>query len=583
MCGEIVVLKFGSSVLESWSDVPSAVHEIYGWYRSGHRVIAVVSAVGRTTNWPIAQAAELSPSPEPYALAELLATGERNAAALLGIALDRAGIPARVVDPREIHLTAQGKPLDSEPTLIGQSKLQELLAATPVLVVPGFFGHDAQGRLHLLGRGGSDLSAAYLASVTQAKRCRLIKDVDGVYDCDPAMALDAPAHRYAMLDYETAIRVAAPLIQPKAVRFLERHGASAEVAGLTQRYETLVGPHDNRMEPGRSCPPTSVLLLGLGTVGFGVYRRLRALSRQFQVVGALCLHPQKHEPEGVPHEVLHGPDSRITLLAPDVVVDALPGLEPSRALVRHFLERGVSVVSANKRLIADVALELEHAAERSDAILKYSAAVGGSAPMIEAVRRLAHRGEIRSLEGILNGTCNYLLDRCATGLALDEAVEEAQAKGFAEANPADDLMGSDAARKLRILARHAFGRELVAIDMRPLTAASLARAQRDLRSGQTLRIVSRAVLDQGRLLGEVSLRALQADHPLATVTGEWNRLIVTPLNGPSVAISGRGAGRWPTTEAVIADLLDIRHREAREPAAAARKAVERSQGADFKP
>ncbi len=95
MSGDIVVLKFGSSVLQSWSDVPSAVHEIYGWYRTGHRVIAVVSAIGQSTNWLIGQAAELSTTPEPYALAELLATGERNSAALLGIALDRAGIPWR--------------------------------------------------------------------------------------------------------------------------------------------------------------------------------------------------------------------------------------------------------------------------------------------------------------------------------------------------------------------------------------------------------------------------------------------------------------------------------------------------------
>ncbi len=583
MSGEIAVLKFGSSVLESWSDVPSAVHEIYGWYRRGHRVIAVVSAIGRATNWLIAQAAELSPSPEPYALAEFLATGERNAAALLGIALDRAGVPARVLDPREIHLTAQGEPLDSEPTLVAQSNLQELLAATPVLVVPGFFGHDAQGRLHLLGRGGSDLTAVYLASVTQAKRCRLIKDVDGVYDFDPAIALDAPAHRYATIDYDTAERVAAPLIQPKAVRFLERHGASAEVAGLAQGYETLIGPYPNTFEPARNPPPTSVLLLGLGTVGFGVYRRLRALWSQFQVSGVLCLDPLKHEQEGVPRQVLYGPGSNITLLAPDVVVDALPGLEPSRAIIRHFLERGVSVVSANKRLIADTASELEHAAERSGAVLKYSAAVGASVPMIEAVRRLAHRGEIRSLEGILNGTCNYLLDCCTTGRSLEEAIQEAQAKGFAEADPQDDLIGTDAARKLKILARLAFGRELHAIDMRPLTAVSLAQAQRELRQGQVLRIVSRAVIDEGRLLGEVSLRALDADHPLALVSGEWNRLVVTPIHGPSVTVSGRGAGRWPTTEAVIADLLDIRRREARAPAASARKAAELTQGADFTP
>jgi homoserine dehydrogenase len=216
-------------------------------------------------------------------------------------------------------------------------------------------------------------------------------------------------------------------------------------------------------------------------------------------------------------------------------------------------------------------------------LLKYSAAVGGSAPMVEAVRRQANRGEITSIEGILNGTCNYLLDRCSEGLPLAEALAAAQAKGFAEANPEDDLIGADAARKLRILARHAFGKDLVAIDMRPVNSVSLARAQRELRSGQVLRVVSQAIQDNGRLLGEVCLRALDSDHPLATVAGEWNRLIITPVHGAPVTVSGRGAGRWPTTEAVIADLLDLRHLDRGAPVQVSLSLVEKSQGVDRTP
>jgi homoserine dehydrogenase len=580
MSGDVVVLKFGSSVLESAADIPNVVHEIYRWYRSGHKVIAVVSAIGQATNWLIGQAAELSTTPEPFALAELLATGERSSAALVGIALDRAGIPCRVVDPREIHLTALGKPLDSEPTMVGQSKLQEILTATPVIIVPGFFGHDAHGRLHLLGRGGSDLSAVFLASATHAKRCRLIKDVDGVYDRDPAFALDEPAHRYATLDYETAVRQAAPLIQPKAVHFMERYGAKAEVAGLTERYETIVGPLENTLEPSKPRPPLQVLLLGLGTVGFGVYRRLRALTRHFQVIGALCLDPQKHEDQGIPPDILLGPESRVTLLAPDVVVDCLPGFEPSRSIAHHFIDRGISVVSANKRLAADWGGRLEQAAKRFGAAFKYSAAVGGSAPMIEVVRKLADRSEIRSIEGVLNGTCNYLLDRCAEGLTFADALAEAQSRGFVEPNPEDDLIGTDAARKLRILCRHAFGHELTGIDIRPLTDMAHAKAKRDLRIGQVLRVVAKAVADNGRLLGEVCLRALDSDHPLASVNGEWNRLVVTLGDGSRVTVSGRGAGRWPTTEAIIADLLDLRHESSRAPARLAVPTAGRSRGHD---
>jgi homoserine dehydrogenase len=288
---------------------------------------------------------------------------------------------------------------------------------------------------------------------------------------------------------------------------------------------------------------------------------LRALPQHFQVIGAYCLDPAKHEAEGVGADLLHGPESRITILAPDVVVDALPGLEPSRGLVRYFLDRGVSVVSANKKLIAEGARTLERVAEQSGTLLRYAAAVGGSAPMIEAVRRQAHRGEIESITGILNGTCNYVLDRCAEGLSLEQAVVEAQAKGFAEADPSDDLVGADAARKLRILARHAFGKELIAVDMRPLNEANLAMARKQSRMDQVLRVVSQAWVDGGRLFGAVCLRALDPDDPLASVRDEWNRLVITRKDGTSAMVSGRGAGRWPTTEAVIADLLELRHRQ----------------------
>ena len=560
MSREIIVLKFGSSVLQTPSDVPNAVHEIYRWYRDGHRVVAIVSAIGQGTNWLLNQAREFSAAPDPHALAELLATAARASAALLGIALDRAGVPARAVDPREFRLTALGEVLNSEPATVLSSQLEELLSATPVLVVPGFFGYGAEGRLHLLGRGGSDLSAVFLAGALCARRCRLIKDVDGVYGRDPAILSVPPARRFAKIDYRTAVEKAAPLIQPKAVRFLERQSESAEVAGLASCYETIIGRGENKIVDSDTAPRSKVVLLGLGTVGFGVYRRLRALSQHFRVIGALCLDPAKHEAEGVPPELLHDPHS-ISALEPDVVVDALPGINASRAQICHWLDRGVSVVSANKRLIAEDGQDLALIAEQSGAQLSYSAAVGGSAPMIEAIRAEAGRGDIRSIAGVLNGTCNFILDRRAEGLSIAEAIVEAQEKGFAEADPAEDLSGADAGRKLRILCRHAFGRELAALDLEVLSAVSLARALRDKRPSQVLRIVARSRQLSAGLFGEVRLAALDPDDPLATVQGEWNRLVVTRASGSRVVVSGRGAGRWPTTEAVIADLLAWRHRQ----------------------
>ena len=579
MSRETIVLKFGSSVLQTPSDVPNAVHEIYRWYRDGHRVVAIVSAIGQGTNWLLNQAREFSASPDPHALAELLATGERASAALLGIALDRAGVPARVVDPREIRLTALGEVLNSEPATVLSSKLEELLNATPVIVVPGFFGHDAEGRLHLLGRGGSDLSAVFVAGALGARRCRLIKDVDGVYDRDPAILSDPAAQRFTTIDYRTAVEKAAPLIQPKAVRFLERQSAAAEVAGLASSYESIIGCAENSIIESDARPKTRVVLLGLGTVGFGVYRRLRALPQHFQVIGALCLDPAKHEAEGVPPELLQGTHG-ISALEPDIVIDALPGIEASRAQVRFWLDRGVSVVSANKRLIAEDGQQLALVAGRSGAQLSYSAAVGGSAPMIEAIRSATERGEIQSIAGVLNGTCNFILDRCAEGFSFAEAIAEAQAKGFAEADPAEDLSGADAGRKLRILCRHAFGRELAALDLEVLSAASLAQALRHKRPGQVLRIVARCRQLCSGLVGEVRLNALDPEDPLASVHGEWNRLVVTRAGGSAAIASGRGAGRWPTTEAVIADLLAWRHRQRHSAAIAPKEAHESLQLGD---
>jgi hypothetical protein len=129
----VVVLKFGSSVLRTRADMPNAVHEVYRWYREGHRVVGVVSAIRETTNELLSAAQEMNSNPDPYALAELLATGERESTALLGIALDRVGIRARVVDPREIGLLAIGSVVDSEPENVNRSKLMRFLAESSVL------------------------------------------------------------------------------------------------------------------------------------------------------------------------------------------------------------------------------------------------------------------------------------------------------------------------------------------------------------------------------------------------------------------------------------------------------------------
>lgn len=560
MQDEIIVLKFGSSVLRTQAELPNAVHEIYRWYRRRARVIAVVSAIGDTTDRLLAEARQLAAQPESYATAELLAIGERASAALLGVALDRSGVVARVLNPREIGLTVSGSPLDSELTEVNLARLQGLLAEYPVLVIPGFFGTDSSGRTHVLGRGGSDLSAVFLAHAVGSSRCRLIKDVDGVYEADPALVRVTRPRRFLTLTYQDALEVAAPLIQPKAVTFLEQRGGCAEVASCASALQSIVHGGSTELGDAPTIEPSRVLLLGLGTVGFGVYQRLDANPGHFRVVGALVRDRGKYERLEVPAGLLRTRIEQISKLRPDIVVDALPGIEPSRELVEHFLSSGAHIVSANKALIEAHERALSALAAGSGATLSYSAAVGGAAPMIEAVDRYAARGPIISMAAVLNGTCNFVLDRCAEGATLEEAVAEAMREGFAEADPSDDLSGNDAVRKLRILCRHAFGTEPEAVNPEQLDERVARIAQDVAWAGMRLRHVARAARSNGELRATVRFEEVPVQSLFGRLTREWNALEILGANGARDVITGRGAGRWPTTEAVMADLFEVHRR-----------------------
>jgi homoserine dehydrogenase len=515
----------------------------------------VVSAIGKTTEVLISDSRTLTQSPEPFSTAELLATGERTSAALLGIALDRSGILARVVNPREIGFEVTGTPLDSEPVSLDSARIQQLLAEHSVLVVPGFFGTNKAGRTHLLGRGGSDLTAVFLAVELKA-RCRLLKDVDGVYESDPA---DPEAHprRYTQLNYQDALRVAGKLIQPKAVSYLATHHASCEVAALALPYATKVhGAGTAHTTPTPNRARLEVVILGCGTVGFGVYQRLCANTDLFRVIGVLIRDRARHEAAGIPSALLYT-QSELAQLKPALVIDALPGVEPSYTLVKRYLADGVDVVSANKAAIARFGCALAKIAEESGAMLRYSAAVGGAGPMLEAVERARQRADITSLVGVLNGTCNFLLDRCAAGESLACAIRDAQRLGYAETDPTEDLSGQDAARKIRILARHAFGVEVSATEIQALDESVAEAARAAVAEGRRLRQLARATMNTGEVALSVSFEIVGQDSPFYFLSGESNALSLTDTDGRTQYVSGRGAGRWPTTEAVIADVQEI--------------------------
>jgi homoserine dehydrogenase len=590
----ITVLKFGGSVLRNEGDVLRAVHEVYRWIRQGHRLVAVVSAFEGRTDELLTESSRFGPDPDPHATALLVSTGELTSAATLGLALTRAGLSARVATPASISLRATGGPLDADAQSVDVEALKASLRQHHVLVVPGFIGVDETGDVVLLGRGGSDLTALFLAQQLGAERCRLIKDVDGLYERDPALP-GPPPRRLSRVSWDYALALGGGIVQPKSIRFARQHALPFEVGTLNRLGATIVdsGPgwhcqaalgltvengttgHDHTVKPQsgldsatlesefeatgvrtRNRRPLRVLLLGAGTVGLGVYRHLLNLPEFFDVTGVVCRETERPAREGVDPWLLSTDALGEIGRGADVVVELIGGTTDAATAVRAALDSGAHVVTANKALIAALGDELREAATAGGVTLKHSAAVGGVAPVLESLAALPPGEEVLHLEGVINGTTNFVLDRLAAGETFAQAVKAAQEAGIAEADPARDLEGRDAADKLVLIAREAFGVRLApdAIWRTPLSAASAAR--QSLLPGQRLRHIARLSRTDRGITASVDLQAVDASHPLAQVPGPGNRVLICTTRGVRT-VDGVGAGRWPTAESVIADLLDL--------------------------
>jgi homoserine dehydrogenase len=485
-----IVLKFGGSVLRSESDLPLAVHEIYREWRAGRRVAAVVSAFGATADDLLKKAEQLGLPPQREGLAALLATGHSASAALLTLALDRSGIPVTLLDSSQIGLVTQGDPLDADPVAVDAPSLARELERA-VVVVPGFSGRDALGRPTLLGRGGAERTARFLACRLGAS-CRRIEGAEG---------LQAPPRR----------------------------------------------------------APLRVTLLGCGTVGGGVLARLLAQPSLFQVTGVAVRELGRVRAPAVPRRLLTDDPAALLERDSDVVVELMGGTDPARGLISWALHLGRHVVTANKALLADDLETLSERAGRRGGSLRFSAAVGGALPALETVRRAASLEPVRSIAGVLNGTCNFVLDRLAEGSSFAGAVKLAREAGYAEADPTLDVDGSDAAQKLSLLAREAFGELLPwrGISRRGIDAIDERAVAEAARRGRRVRLVASCERGPDGLRASVQPLELPPDHPLARPRGAGNALAVELRSGEVLALEARGAGRWPTTEAVLADLHDL--------------------------
>ena len=314
-----------------------------------------------------------------------------------------------------------------------------------------------------------------------------------------------------------------------------------------------------------------VALLGCGVVGSQVMRLLDEQSddlaarvgARLELAGVAVRRPARH-PELPPELVTTDAAALVTRDDVDVVVEVVGGIEPVRSVLLAALAAGKSVVSANKALLAEDGAMLHDAAAKAGVDLYYEAAVAGAIPLLRPLRESLAGDRITRVMGIVNGTTNFILSRMdATGAGFDEALAEATALGYAEADPSADIDGFDAAAKAAILAGLAFHTRVTMSDVHregisEVTAADMASADAMNCTVKLLAICERAVTaDIERVSVRVHPVMLPRTHPLAGVGDAFNAVFVEAEAAGSLMFYGRGAGGPPTASAVLGDLVAV--------------------------
>jgi homoserine dehydrogenase len=286
-----------------------------------------------------------------------------------------------------------------------------------------------------------------------------------------------------------------------------------------------------------------------------VWSLLRDLPSHFELVSVAARDAERARALGVPEDLRTDEPWRALDPEPDVTVELLGGAEPAGSLLAAVLAGGRDAVTANKRVLAERGRELRLLARSRGARLLGSAAVGGSVPVLEHLARL-RPGEARRVRGVLNGTANFVLGELATGLDLPSAIAGASARGLTERDAERDLDGRDAADKLRVLAA-TLGVACETVELSSARSGDLAASARAARArGGALRQVATLELSS-RPRGRVELEELGADDPLYALAGARNAVVIEREDGELACLEGIGAGRWPTAQAVLGDLLAL--------------------------
>jgi homoserine dehydrogenase len=311
-----------------------------------------------------------------------------------------------------------------------------------------------------------------------------------------------------------------------------------------------------------------VALLGCGVVGTQVARLLREEAAELAArsgaqleIAGIAVRRLSHPRPGIDRDLLTT-DAMGLATRPDVdiVVEVIGGIEPAHSLILAAMERGKSVVSANKALLAEHGEQIHRVSRGYGADLYYEAAVAGAIPILRPLRESLAGDTVHRVMGIVNGTTNFILDRMdSSGADFSESLEEAQALGYAEPDPTADVEGFDAAAKAAILASLAFHTRVTASDVyregiTEVTAADIASAKVLGRIVKLLAICERT--DEGVAV-RVHPAMIPRTHPLATVGGAYNAVFVDAKSAGQLMFYGAGAGGTPTASAVLGDLVAV--------------------------
>ncbi len=317
-----------------------------------------------------------------------------------------------------------------------------------------------------------------------------------------------------------------------------------------------------------SARPLNVGLIGLGTVGSQVAERMlswrQQLSRRAGV--ELCLEKvlvrdvaKRRTIDIAPELLTADPDELLGDPSIEAVIEVAGGDEPMRSYIERAIQAGKHIVTANKVVMAKHGPELLDLAAERNVDVYFEAAVGGGIPLISTFRVDLQANRIERVSAVLNGTTNYVLGRMSSGLAMADAVREAQDAGYAEADPTDDVGGFDATYKLAILASIAYE-----IKVRPdeiyregIEAVEPVDFRYARELGYAIKLVAHSQRHTGRVEARVHPAMVPLDHPLARVEGAENAVFVEGDLVGQVLLSGQGAGGRPTASAVVGDVIDL--------------------------